>query len=184
MGFTFSAKSTPFDLSSLFLVPIIKSQTHQRQTCAWRKKDIRTSVSPTTFHQGHLHCTFTVSQPKESYSMFQPFLTAKGSSRRHIFCKWKFTDNIFTFPINLSPLNCTLFKHRSKTAYLVSLPHIIQHSGNLILFIMLVNHVWTLYNFAIKDYLWSQYILPLHLKRWHTLVSETISSHKWPPEIV
>lgn len=49
---------------------------------------------------------------------------------------------------------------------------------------MLVNHVWTLYNFAIKDYLWSHHILPLHLKKWYTLESETISSHKWPPEIV
>lgn len=37
-----------------------------------KKKDLKTAVSPTALHQGHLGCTFTVSQPKESYSMFQP----------------------------------------------------------------------------------------------------------------
>lgn len=93
-----------------------------------KRKDIRT-VSPTALYQGHLGCIFTVSQPEESCCMFQPFLTAKGSSSRHIFCKWKFTDNVSTFLINLSPLDCRLFKHRSKTAYLVSLPHILPALG-------------------------------------------------------
>lgn len=141
------------------------------------KKDIRT-VSPTALYQGHLGCILTVSQPEESYLMLQSFLTAKGSSSRHIFCKRKFTDNIFTFLfINFSPLNCRLFKHKSKTAYLVSFHHILPVP-------MLVNHDWTLYNFAIKNYLWSQQSHPLHPKKWYTLVSETIPSLKWPLEII
>lgn len=128
MGLMVPAKIIPSTLSSPLPGPIVKPQTYHGDTFMGKKRTssllCTRTATPTSLYQGHLG-RYAHRFPSWGVLLYVSVLfDCKSSSSRHTFCAVN-TDNIFTFLINLSPLDCRFFKHRSKTAYLVPLPHIL-----------------------------------------------------------